>query len=102
MGVIEGNGGLLRAGIPWQSIHDGKNFVHDPLRMAVIIEAPREAMTAVLKQHADVCKLFDNRWLHLFALDDVGHLAWRYAGNLHWVAVVDGAQPEVLLEPELT
>jgi uncharacterized protein len=102
MGVIEGNGGLLRVGIPWQSIHDGENFVHDPLRMSVIIEAPREAMTAVLKQHADVCKLFDNRWLHLFALDDVGHLAWRYAGNLHWVAVVDGAQPEVLLEPELT
>jgi uncharacterized protein len=101
MGVIEGNGGLLRAGIPWQSIHDGKNFVHDPLRMAVIIEAPREAMTAVLKQHADVCKLFDNRWLHLFALDDVGRLTWRYAGNLHWVAVVDGAQPEILLEPEL-
>jgi uncharacterized protein YbcC (UPF0753/DUF2309 family) len=101
MGVNEGNGGLLRSGVPWQSIHDGEKFVHAHLRMSVAIEAPREAITTVLKQHAEVCKLFDNRWLHLFALDDRGCLAWRYAGNLHWVAVVDGAQSEHLVEPEL-
>lgn len=89
MGVIEGNGGLLRAGIPWQSIHDGENFVHDPLRMSVAIEAPREAITTVLEQHPDVRELFDNRWLHLFALDDMGHMAWRYAGNGRWTAVDD-------------
>lgn len=27
IGVIEGNGGLLRSGVPWQSIHDGEKFV---------------------------------------------------------------------------
>lgn len=102
IGVIEGNGGLLRAGIPWQSIHDGKDFVHEPLRMSVAIEAPREAIAAVLTQHSEVRKLFDNRWLYLFALDDMGRMAWRYVGDLHWVPVVDGTQPEVLLEPELS
>jgi uncharacterized protein YbcC (UPF0753/DUF2309 family) len=100
MGVIEGNGGLLRAGIPWQSIHDGENFVHDPLRMSVAIEAPREAISAVLKRHPEVCQLFDNHWLHLFALDDNGHLAWRYAGDARWVAIDDGAKTEALFEPE--
>jgi hypothetical protein len=29
--------------------------------------------------------LFDNRWLHLFALDAEGRMAWRYNGGLTWV-----------------
>jgi hypothetical protein len=33
--------------------------------------------------------LFDNRWLHLFALDKNGRMAWRYEGNLHWSAMED-------------
>ncbi|WP_421836786.1 YbcC family protein [Novosphingobium sp.] len=84
IGVIEGNGGPLRAGLPWQSVHDGHKLMHEPLRLSVCIEAPREAMTAVLEKHAGVRALFDNKWLHLFAIDDEGRLAWRYAGDLRW------------------
>jgi hypothetical protein len=61
--------------------------MHEPLRLSVCIEAPREAMTAVLEKHAGVRALFDNKWLHLFAIDDEGKLAWRYAGDLAWEAV---------------
>ncbi len=88
IGVVEGNGGLLRAGLPWQSVHDGNEIVHEPLRLTVCIEAPCEAMTAILDRHPQVRALFDNRWLHLFALDDAGRMAWRYAGNLSWERVV--------------
>jgi uncharacterized protein YbcC (UPF0753/DUF2309 family) len=84
IGVIEGNGGPLRAGLPWQSVHDGHKLMHEPLRLSVCIEAPREAMTAVLEKHAGVRALFDNKWLHLFAIDDEGRMAWRYAGDLRW------------------
>jgi uncharacterized protein YbcC (UPF0753/DUF2309 family) len=101
MGVVEGNGGLLRGGVPWQSIHDGENFVHEPLRMTVAIEAPREAITAVLERHPDVRKLFDNRWLHLFALDDMGRLAWRYAGGASWTGAFDDVRSEANLETAL-
>jgi len=87
IGVVEGNGGTLRAGLPWQSVHDGNALVHEPLRLSVCIEAPVEAMTAILEKHANVRALFDNRWLHLFALDEAGQLAWRYAGNLAWEEV---------------
>lgn len=83
-GVVEGNGGTLRAGLPWQSVHDGEAYVHDPLRLSVCIEAPREAMSDILKRHDGVRALFDNGWLHLFALEENGHMAWRYAGNLEW------------------
>ena len=92
IGVVEGNGGPLRAGLPWQSVHDGRDLVHEPLRLSVCIEAPREAMTAILERHPDVRALFDNRWLHLFALDEAGRMAWRYAGDLAWERMA-GAMP---------
>ncbi len=89
IGVVEGNGGTLRAGLPWQSVHDEDTYAHEPLRLSVCIEAPREAIIDVLKLHDDVRALFDNRWLHLFALNKEGQMAWRYAGNLQWSAMAD-------------
>jgi len=86
IGVLEGNNGAPRPGLPWQSVHDGDGFQHDPLRLSVIVEAPREAMTDILRRHPAVCELFDNGWLHLIAMDDNGDLAWRYRGNLTWTS----------------
>lgn len=84
IGVLEGNTGALRPGLPWQSVHDGYGFQHDPLRLSVIVEAPREAMSEILRRHPGVRALFDNGWLHLIAMDDEGKLAWRYCGDLEW------------------
>ncbi len=101
IGVVEGNGGLLRAGLPWQSVHDGERLMHEPLRLSVCIEAPREAMTEVLSRHDNVRALFDNGWLHLFALDATGRIAWRYTGDLQWTAMDpaagDGTRPPLKL-----
>ncbi len=96
IGVVEGNGGVLRAGLPWQSVHDGEDAVHEPLRLSICIEAPREAMTDILGRHAEVRALFDNRWLHLFAMDGEGRLAYRYAGDLKWEPVETLASAEQL------
>lgn len=86
IGVVEGNGGILRAGLPWQSVHDGEKLAHEPLRLSVCIEAPREAISEILSRHHGVRSLFENRWLHLFAMSEQGQMAWRYAGNLEWSA----------------
>jgi hypothetical protein len=94
IGVVEGNGGVMRAGLPWQSIHDGEDYAHEPLRLSVCIEAPREAMTDILRRHDGVRALFDNRWLHLFALDEDGRMAWRYAGALEWTAECSNIEVE--------
>jgi uncharacterized protein YbcC (UPF0753/DUF2309 family) len=90
IGVVEGNGGLLRPGLPWQSVYDGEQFAHEPLRLSVFVEAPREAMSEVLNRHPGVRALFDNRWLYLFALDDAGRPAWRYKGDLEWTSIIQG------------
>ncbi|HWU64492.1 MAG TPA: putative inorganic carbon transporter subunit DabA, partial [Ensifer sp.] len=95
-GVVEGNGGNLRAGLPWQSVHDGVGFVHEPLRLTVAVEAPKEAITDVLRRHSSVRALFDNDWLHLFALGEDGQVAWKYERDLRWSAVQD--PPHTVME----
>ncbi|MEM6909301.1 MAG: DUF2309 domain-containing protein [Pseudomonadota bacterium] len=83
IGVIEGNSGRLRPGLPWQSVHDGEKLMHEPLRLSVMIEAPREQILDVLERHPEVRALFDNGWLHLFTLKD-GRIDGRYKRGLSW------------------
>ncbi len=78
LGVMEGNAGDLKTGLPLQSIHDGVKFVHEPRRLTVYIEANRERIGAVLAAQPAVRQLFDNGWIHLVSLE--GPTAWRYAG----------------------
>ena len=68
LGVFEGNGGDLRIGLPMQSLHDGKQWQHTPLRLSVFIEAPQAAIDGIIAKHAVVKNLLDNRWLHLFQM----------------------------------
>lgn len=70
IGVFEGNGGDLRIGLARQSVHDGNRWMHEPLRLTVVIDAPREAIERVIGKHAVVRQLLDNGWLHLWRFDD--------------------------------
>lgn len=83
IGVVQGNGGVLRPGLPWQTVHDGTALVHEPLRLSVLIEAPRPAIDAILERHPGVGALFDNGWLHLFALAE-GRICARYRPGGGW------------------
>lgn len=83
IGVVEGNGGALKPGLPWQTLHDGKKLVHKPLRLSVLIEAPQDAISAVLEAHPEVAALFDNGWLHLFAMKE-GTAVSRYEPGGKW------------------
>ena len=85
LGVVEGNGGRLRPGLPWQAVHDGDRLAHTPLRLSVLIEAPKDAILEVLAKHPDVQALFDNGWLHLFALKE-GRIDARYRPGGAWTA----------------
>jgi uncharacterized protein YbcC (UPF0753/DUF2309 family) len=69
VGVFEGNGGDLRIGLPWQSVHDGERLRHTPLRLSVFVAAPRAAIDAVIAGQDAVRKLVDHGWLHLFAIE---------------------------------
>ena len=84
LGVLEGNSGDLRVGLPWQSVHDGETYIHEPLRLNVMIEAPIDAMNDIIAKHETVRQLVDNDWLYLFALDDAGNVTHQYDTDLTW------------------
>ena len=85
IGVFEGNGGDLRIGLSRQSLHNGDRWVHEPLRLTVIIDAPQEAIEAVIHKHAVVQQLLENDWLHLWRFQAAGFVRYVHGD---WVAVL--------------
>ena len=90
IGVFEGNGGDLRIGLSMQSLHDGEQWRHTPLRLSVFIQAPQAPIDAVVRKHATVRHLLDHGWLHLFRLEDEAGV-WRYGSGGLWEAVAPQA-----------
>ena len=84
LGVLEGFTGDLRTGLPMQSVHDGEKYQHEPQRLNVIIEAPIDEMSKILKKHESIRQLCDNQWIYLFAINDTGKVTYKYIGNLEW------------------
>ncbi len=88
VGVVEGAGGDLRIGLALQSVHDGTDWMHEPLRLSVFVEAPAAAIDGIIAKHAVVRQLVANGWLHLFRIDPTdgevyrrGTTAWHLAGS---------------------
>ena len=78
IGVFEGNGGDLRIGLAKQSLHDGTQWRHEPLRLTVVIDAPAASIERVIAHHAVVRQLVDNAWLHLWRFaEGGGFMRWR-------------------------
>lgn len=90
IGVFEGNGGDLRIGLARQSLHDGERWMHRPLRLHVVIEAPRAMIDQVLANHGVVRDLVRNGWLQLLRLDGVpACLERRTAGGWQRLPVAE-------------
>lgn len=83
LGVYEGNGGDLRPGLPLQSIHNGENFVHEPRRLSVFVEAAPANISSILDAYPEVRQLFRHGWLHLLSLQ--GTQCLRYQSDGQWV-----------------
>ncbi|MDG3004322.1 DUF2309 domain-containing protein [Paludisphaera mucosa] len=88
LGVVLGNGGDLRTGLPAQSVHgaDG-GWYHEPLRLQVIVEAPPDKVRAVMSAQPGVGDLVENGWVRLLALDPAGPEASLWVPGRGWVRV---------------
>jgi len=85
IGVFEGNGGDLRIVLSRQSLHDGERWVHEPLRLTVVIDAPHQAIESVIRKHETIRHLLDNGWLHLWRFGQAQLERYKPGG---WEAVL--------------
>lgn len=88
IGVLEGNGGDLRTGLPMQSLHNGEHWMHEPLRLSAFIEAPQEAIDSIIERHKTVQQLVENGWLHLFQIHADENIYLRNMDG-NWQTVLD-------------
>jgi uncharacterized protein len=65
LGVMEGNFSDLKIGLPWQSVAFRDEILHEPLRLLVVIYAPKLLVEALLSQHPTIKALFTGQWAHL-------------------------------------
>lgn len=69
IGVMEGNLSDLKIGLPTQSVFYKDKLVHQPLKLLVVIYAPKDFVHSVLNLNPSVKALFDNHWLTLSILE---------------------------------
>jgi hypothetical protein len=72
IGVVQGNGGDLKVGLPRQSLFtdDGTPY-HVPQRLLTIVLAPYERVAAVVAANDILQRLFGNGWVSLMVIDPV-------------------------------
>ncbi|WP_298198966.1 DUF2309 domain-containing protein [Novosphingobium sp.] len=84
IGVIQGNGGDLRIGLPRQSLFtDAGDPYHVPQRLLTVVLAPLARVEAVIQANEILGRLFGNGWVQLVVIDpETGRTrCWRPAGD---------------------
>lgn len=87
-GVVQGNGGDLKMGLPLQSLYQSDTAMyHQPLRLSVLIQAPVDRVDAILKRNASLKTLLHHAWIYLLVMDPLQHnTILRYQGDGAWVS----------------
>ena len=100
-GVVQGNGGDLKMGLPLQSLRQtDTEMYHQPLRLSVMINAPVKRISEILNRNENLRMLLDNEWIYLLAIDPLNNnTVKRYQKNMNWEEVLE-EDPAVSKEPE--
>jgi uncharacterized protein YbcC (UPF0753/DUF2309 family) len=70
IGVMQGNGSDLLAGLPWQSVAaDDRTLYHAPLRLWVVVEAPAGVIERLLARDSVFRRKVEGGWLRLASVD---------------------------------
>ena len=97
-GVVQGNGGDLKMGLPLQSLNlsDEKTY-HKPLRLTVMIFAPRAKVVDILLNNPDLKGLLDNEWIYLMVVDPTqNNSVETYRKNMNWLQFSEINKPSPL------
>lgn len=87
-GVVQGNGGDLKMGLPMQSLFESDEVMHhQPLRLSVLISAPVERVTTILERNNNLKDLLNNEWIYLMVMDPTqNNQILKYEKSMQWVS----------------
>ncbi len=88
LGVMLGTQSDLRLGLPRQSIMDGDRPYHEPMRLLLIVEAPRERIDTLIRRHPILQRFYRNRWVRLVNLEPAEGIFYRYHHKDGWERAV--------------
>ena len=85
-GVVQGNGGDLKMGLPLQSLYGSDHEMHhQPLRLSVVIQAPIQRVSTILENNEHLKSLLDNEWIYLMIIDPKQqNNIFTYCKDLQW------------------
>jgi len=69
IGVLSGHNGDLQLGLPWQSVGNGRQLIHEPMRLFAVVQAPLDRIDRIVAQNTVLQNLFHNEWVTLAARD---------------------------------
>jgi uncharacterized protein YbcC (UPF0753/DUF2309 family) len=76
LGVMEGTGGDLRTGLPWQMVE-----IHEPVRLLFVVETTPEVILGVMERNEVIGKAIRNGWVRLALLDPRSPALLLYEGG---------------------
>lgn len=86
VGVMQGNGGDLMHGLPWQSVmKDDHTPQHQPMRLQALVYAPQVMVDMLVEKHSILQKMFYNEWVCLRVLDPGDHKIWKLQPHGEWI-----------------
>lgn len=88
VGIMSGPQSDLRTGLAWQSVANGDMTYHEPLRLFVVVEAPRQRILEIVERQPMLKQLCDNEWIHLMAIDhESDKKFYLYRAKQEWIDV---------------
>ncbi len=92
-GVVQGNGGDLKSGLPLQSVNSGdEEMFHQPLRLSVIIQSPLARIEEILEKNPSLKSLLQQQWIYLMVMDPLKNNQIKKYENNAWVLVAEEPQ----------
>lgn len=97
-GVVQGNGGDLKFGLPLESVKDSdSSMYHQPLRLSVIIHAPINRVETILHKYEHLANLINNEWIYLMVIDpDDENKIKKYRKDKSWITLETGVNLDAM------
>jgi uncharacterized protein YbcC (UPF0753/DUF2309 family) len=86
LGIMSGPQSDLRMGLSAETVMKGATPYHEPMRLLVVIQAPRERIAKIIPRHQVLQHYYDNEWVRLVAADPEENKFYLYLPHQGWTS----------------